>query len=278
MAETSCDQWNLHPCRWDPLSWSSSYVTTCLADVNILLSNSAVWFLSDNLSVAAWPDPSSLQRLCLVRLVTASCVAWVDSVPLWAKRILHLVPRLFNHTIKGFFPAFWLHNQLLYSRKLLKTFANWLKNKIFVEKLLQIAHWCLRQKTPHPNFVKKTLRIATKFVFSLKSLSMQVVYKWLIICFSYQAVQRHKLSKLWFTRLLDARVSPFNYIVDHAIKGQSSKFMLVQESDLSTSVYLLTRHMEAYAEHTSSALLYLTLEALGKHNRYIVHHGYDKNA
>ena len=103
------------------------------------------------------------------------------------------------------------------------------------------------------------------------------MYKWLTICFAYQAVQRHKLSKLWFTRLLDARVSPFNYIVDHVIKGQSSKFMLVQESNLSTSVYLLTRHMEEYAEHTSSALLYLTLEALGEHNR-IVHHGYDKSA
>lgn len=89
------------------------------------------------------------------------------------------------------------------------------------------------------------------------------------ICFAYQAVQRHKLSKLWFTRLLDARVSSFNYIVDHAIKGQSSKFTLAQESDLSTSVYLLTRQMEEYAEHTSSALLYLTLEALGELHHWL---------
>lgn len=91
--------------------------------------------------------------------------------------------------------------------------------------------------------------------------------------FTYQAVQRHKLSKLWFTRLLDARVSSFNYIVDHAIKGQSSKFTLAQESDLNTSVYLLTRQMEEYTEHTSSALLYLTLEALGE-----LHHGYGRSA
>jgi hypothetical protein len=40
-------------------------------------------------------------------------------------------------------------------------------------------------------------------------------------------------------------------------------FSLSQEEELSRTAYLSTSEMEAYAENTSSSLLYLTLEAAG---------------
>ena len=114
----------------------------------------------------------------------ASCVVWwhLTVYHFGAKRIiLHLVPRLFRHTIKGFFSCFWLHNTTMQSNT--------------------------RDESGN-------------------EASCGVVYKWLIICFAYQAVQRHKLSKLWFTRLLDARVSPFNYIliIPSKVRVQSSSW------------------------------------------------------
>ncbi|KAL5466719.1 hypothetical protein EMCRGX_G030867 [Ephydatia muelleri] len=54
------------------------------------------------------------------------------------------------------------------------------------------------------------------------------------------AVGRYKLSKLWFSRLLDSR-----------------------EANLSLSHYSSTRELEDYSENTFSSLLYLTLEAMG---------------
>lgn len=54
------------------------------------------------------------------------------------------------------------------------------------------------------------------------------------------AVGRYKLSKLWFSRLLDAR-----------------------EANLSVNHYSSTKELEDYAENTFSSLLYLTLEAMG---------------
>ena len=60
-------------CELHPLSWSSNYVTTCLVDVNILLSNRTVLiilFLSDNSSAVVWlPLSTSLQRVWLARVV-----------------------------------------------------------------------------------------------------------------------------------------------------------------------------------------------------------------
>lgn len=57
------------------------------------------------------------------------------------------------------------------------------------------------------------------------------------------AVERYKLSKMWFNRLLDAR-----------------------EANLSTNHYSSTRELEDYAENAFSSVLYLTLEALGVRN------------
>ncbi|XP_022082412.1 NADH dehydrogenase (ubiquinone) complex I, assembly factor 6-like isoform X2 [Acanthaster planci] len=56
----------------------------------------------------------------------------------------------------------------------------------------------------------------------------------------YRAVHRHKLSKRWLTRILEARVET-----------------------LDAKPYQSVEELEAYAESTSSSLLYLTLEALG---------------
>jgi NADH dehydrogenase [ubiquinone] 1 alpha subcomplex assembly factor 6 len=53
------------------------------------------------------------------------------------------------------------------------------------------------------------------------------------------AIHRHRLSKHWLTRLLDAR-----------------------ERELGVSAYLTTSDLEHHAEWTSSSLLYLTLQTL----------------
>jgi NADH dehydrogenase [ubiquinone] 1 alpha subcomplex assembly factor 6 len=58
-----------------------------------------------------------------------------------------------------------------------------------------------------------------------------------------QAVHRHKLSKHWLTRLVDAR-----------------------EKELGVSAYLSTSDLEENGERTSSSLLYLTLQTLGVEN------------
>jgi NADH dehydrogenase [ubiquinone] 1 alpha subcomplex assembly factor 6 len=56
-------------------------------------------------------------------------------------------------------------------------------------------------------------------------------------------LRRRKLSKMWFTRLLEAR----------------SKELKVQS-------YMRTQDLEDYVENTNSSLLYLTLEVLGIHD------------
>ncbi|XP_069813408.1 NADH dehydrogenase (ubiquinone) complex I, assembly factor 6 isoform X2 [Dendropsophus ebraccatus] len=55
-----------------------------------------------------------------------------------------------------------------------------------------------------------------------------------------QAVQKHKLTKRWLTRVIDER-----------------------EKNLDDRAYRNIKELETYAENTQSSLLYLTLEALG---------------
>ncbi|KAM8967886.1 NADH dehydrogenase (ubiquinone) complex I, assembly factor 6 [Pelodytes ibericus] len=55
-----------------------------------------------------------------------------------------------------------------------------------------------------------------------------------------EAVQRHKLTKRWLTRIIDER-----------------------EKNLDDRAYRSIKDLETYAENTQSSLLYLTLEALG---------------
>ncbi|XP_048576443.1 NADH dehydrogenase (ubiquinone) complex I, assembly factor 6 [Nematostella vectensis] len=55
-----------------------------------------------------------------------------------------------------------------------------------------------------------------------------------------KAVEKHKLSKMWFTRMIEAR-----------------------ESNLDERAYPNTKSLETYAENSASSVLYLTLESLG---------------
>ncbi|XP_054241426.1 NADH dehydrogenase (ubiquinone) complex I, assembly factor 6 [Indicator indicator] len=56
----------------------------------------------------------------------------------------------------------------------------------------------------------------------------------------WKAVKRHKLTKMWFMKIIDER-----------------------EKNLDDRAYRNIQELEAYAENTQSALLYLTLEMLG---------------
>ncbi|XP_070574973.1 NADH dehydrogenase (ubiquinone) complex I, assembly factor 6-like isoform X3 [Ptychodera flava] len=64
----------------------------------------------------------------------------------------------------------------------------------------------------------------------------------------YRAVVNHKLSKRWFTRIIDSR-----------------------EANLDNNNYRRLSEVEDYAENTCSSLLYLTLESLGLQNVHADH-------
>ncbi|EDO35447.1 predicted protein, partial [Nematostella vectensis] len=77
--------------------------------------------------------------------------------------------------------------------------------------------------------------------------TLQSIYKAKRNVFFYlclQAVEKHKLSKMWFTRMIEARV-----------RGQ--------ESNLNERAYPNIKSLETYAENSAPSGLYLTLESLG---------------
>ena len=62
----------------------------------------------------------------------------------------------------------------------------------------------------------------------------------------HQSIHAHSLNKVWLNRVLDAR-----------------------EKDLTSSAFYTTSDLELYCEYTSSSLLYLTLQTLGKKRMHV---------
>ncbi|KAK3744479.1 hypothetical protein QZH41_012892 [Actinostola sp. cb2023] len=73
-----------------------------------------------------------------------------------------------------------------------------------------------------------------------------------------EAVEKHNLSKMWFTRLIEAR-------------SWLGLKLFLQESNLEDKPHRDTQSLEEYSENSVSSALYLVLESLGKGSVKDVH-------